>query len=164
MAEWSLDLSKYAEKQKVEIKEVRKAFAFALFSSIVKNTPVGHPDFDESSGRARANWNISVGHEDTSVTESTQQKVTSASQIRDPNGDESIYISNNLPYINKLEYGGYPDPPDKGSRTRKGIDPARYEVFSQGGFSKKAPNGMVGVTVANSANIFDAAARTVTKG
>lgn len=145
MAEWSLDLSKYAEKQKVEIKEVRRAFAFALYSSIVEKTPV-------DTGRARGNWNISVGSPDESTSNSTGTKFSSPKSLPEPNGDESIFITNNLPYITKLEYGGYPDPPKKdGGKT-------------SGGFSKQAPNGMVGVTLANSANIFDAAARTVTKG
>jgi hypothetical protein len=145
MAEWSLDLSKYAEKQKVEIKEVRRAFAFALYSSIVEKTPV-------DTGRARGNWNISVGSPDESTSNSTGAKFSSPKSLPEPNGDESIFITNNLPYITKLEYGGYPDPPKKdGGKTA-------------GGFSKQAPNGMVGVTLANSANIFDAAARTVTKG
>lgn len=145
MAEWSLDLSKYAEKQKVEIKEVRRAFAFALYSSIVEKTPV-------DTGRARGNWNISVGSPDESTSNSTGTKFSSPKSLPEPNGDESIFITNNLPYITKLEYGGYPDPPKKdGGKTA-------------GGFSKQAPNGMVGVTLANSANIFDAAARTVTKG
>ena len=145
MAEWSLDLSKYAEKQKVEIKEVRRAFAFALYSSIVEKTPV-------DTGRARGNWNISVGSPDESTSNSTGPKFSSPKSLPEPNGDESIFITNNLPYITKLEYGGYPDPPKKdGGKT-------------SGGFSKQAPNGMVGVTLANGANIFDAAARTVTKG
>lgn len=145
MSDWSIDLSEYAEKKKVEIKKVRKAFAFALYSSIVKKTPV-------ATGRARGNWNISVGSPDESISASTVPKFSSVESVPEPNGDESIFITNNLPYITKLEYGGYPDPPKKdGGKTA-------------GGFSKQAPNGMVGVTVANSANIFDAAARTVTKG
>lgn len=145
MAQWSLDLTEYAKKKNVEIKEVRKAYAFALYSSIVKKTPV-------DTGRARGNWNVSVGSPDTSTTETTQQKYNSQESIPTPNGDESIFISNNLDYIEKLEYGGYPNPPKGGSGK------------TVNGFSKQAPNGMVGVTLANNENIFNAAVRSVRGG
>ena len=72
MSDWSIDLSEYAEKKNVEIKEVRKAFVFALYSSVVKKTPVHR----QHGGRARANWNISVGSPDSSVTDSTRVSVT----------------------------------------------------------------------------------------
>ena len=144
MAQWSLDLTEYAKKKQVEIKEVRKAYAFALYSSIVKKTPV-------DTGRARGNWNISVGHDDTTVKETTSPQYKSTGQISEPNGDESIFISNNLPYITTLEYGGFPNPPKKdGGKTVNG-------------YSKQAPEGMVGVTLANNENIFNAAVRSVKK-
>lgn len=144
MAEWSLDLTEYAKKKNVEIKKVRKAYAFALYSSIVKKTPV-------DTGRARGNWNISVGKEDTSVDDPSSYPKSSGkyknkssppparlkhkdpSSFPDPKEDESIFISNNLPYITSLEYGS----------------------------SKQAPAGMVGVTLANNENIFNAAVRSV---
>ena len=160
MAKWSLDLTKYAKKQKVAIQEVRKAYAFALYSSIVKNTPSGNPDFDQSSGRAKANWNVSVGSPDYSTTEKTMPP-EQLKKVPDVKGDESIFISNSLPYITTLEYGGYPKSPKKGSRTRPGIKPARYEIMSQNGYSKKAPEGMVGKTLANNENIFNAAVRKI---
>ena len=144
MAGWSLDISKYAEKKGVEIKEVRKSYAYALYSSIVRKTPV-------DTGRARANWNISVGSPDESTTEETRRSPKSKDSMPDPQGDEPIYICNNLSYITKLEYGGYPNQPEKdGGKT-------------VGGFSKQAPNGMVGVTLANNENIFNAACKAMRK-
>ena len=122
-----MDLNKYAKKKKVEIKKVRKNYAFALYSSIVKKTPV-------DTGRARGNWNITVGHDDTLPKENTVPQFKSVEEVPKVEGDETIYISNNLPYITKLEYGGYPNPPKKGSG--KTIN----------GYSKQAPEGMVGVT------------------
>lgn len=71
------------------------------------------------------------------------------SSLPDPKGDESIFICNNLDYIEKLEYGGFPNPPKKdGGKTING-------------YSKQAPAGMVGVTLANNEAIFDAAVRSV---
>ena len=144
MAHWTMDLNNFCEKNKVAIKEVRKNYAFALYSSIVKKTPV-------DTGRARANWNVSVGSPDLSTTEDTRKTPKLKDKMPDPNGDESIFISNNLPYITKLEYGGYPNPPKKGSGK------------TVNGYSKQAPEGMVGVTLANNEAIFNAALRSVKK-
>ena len=126
----------------VAIHEVRKNYTFALYSSIVKKTPV-------DTGRARANWNVSAGSPDLSTSEETRESPKSISTIPDPQGDESMFISNNLPYITKLEYGGYPNPPKGGNG--KTVD----------GYSKQAPEGMVGVTLANNENIFNAAVRSI---
>lgn len=147
MAEWTMDLTEYAKKKQVEIKEVRKSYAFALYSSIVKKTPV-------DTGRARGNWNVSVGSPDESVDDpaaytssyskkknenskakrpAARLKYKDTSSIPEPDGDESIFIANNLPYITSLEYGS----------------------------SKQAPNGMVGVTLANNDYIFNAAVQAV---
>lgn len=150
MASWSVPLDKYADKQKAKIKKVRRAYAFALYSSIVKKTP-------EDTGRARGNWNISIGSEDSSTSDRKTPKYKSREQMPDSNGDESIFISNNLPYIGTLEHGGYPNPPKKGTWNKK---TKSYEIRSANGYSKKAPNGMVGVTLANNEAIFRAAVRS----
>lgn len=152
MGSWSLDLNKYADKCKKNLNDVKKEVAFSLYSSIVKKTPV-------DTGRARGNWHISVGQESfetfgTETKVSDKQKVkgkkgnsegakvvsTSAlivggkEQIEN-SGDKPIFIQNNLPYIVALEYG----------------------------HSKQAPNGMVGVTVANMKKYVDNAIAGVTK-
>ena len=145
MAQWTMDLNKYCEKKKTEFKEVRKSYAFALYSSIVKKTPV-------DTGRARGNWNITVGHDDTTASTRTKPQFKSVDEVPKVEGDETIYISNNLPYITKLEYGGYPNPP-KGGKGK-----------TINGYSKQAPEGMVGVTLANNKNIFDSAVRAVKGG
>ena len=163
MAQWSMDLSKYVKDKEVEIENVRKSYAFALYSSIVKKTPVGNPDFDEDSGRARANWQVTVGSPASGEVEGRQKTPKGRDSMPTPKGDESIFITNNVPYITTLEYGGYPKNPKKGSRTRKGIKPARYEIMSQNGYSKQAPEGMVGVTLANNEAIFNSAVRSVKK-
>lgn len=145
MAKWTMDLNKYCKDKEVEFKKVRKSYAFALYSSIVKKTPV-------DTGRARGNWNISVGHDVTTESTDTKPQYKNVDDVPEVKGDESIFISNNLPYITKLEYGGYPNPPKGGKG--KTVD----------GYSKQAPEGMVGVTLANNKNIFDSAVRAVKGG
>lgn len=142
MAKWTMDLNKYCKDKEVELKDVRKTYAFALYSSIVKKTPV-------DTGRARGNWNISVGHDVTTESTDTKPQYKNVDDVPEVKGDESIFISNNLPYITKLEYGGYPNPP-KGGKGK-----------TINGYSKQAPEGMVGVTLANNKNIFDSAVRAV---
>jgi hypothetical protein len=45
------------------------------------------------------------------------------------------YLTNNLPYIQQLEYGGYPDPVKRGSWIKRSrhSGPAHYEILSEGG-------------------------------
>lgn len=146
MAEWSLDIEKWCGTQKEKVVEVKNRFAFNLYSSIVKKTPV-------DTGRARGNWNPSVGSPDLTVDENaTQPKVKDVSAFPQSKGDEPIYISNDLPYIRKLEFGEYPNPPKKdGGKTVNG-------------YSRQAPQGMVGITVANAGAYLRKALNDVNNG
>lgn len=74
------------------------------------------------TGRARGNWHITVGKESFEVLErkGLSHFEEETSKING-SGDKPIYIQNNLPYIKALEYG----------------------------HSKQAPNGMVGLAMAN---------------
>lgn len=54
-----------------------------------------------------------------------------------------IYIQNNSPYAGVIEFGGYPNPPKKGSWNKKA---KRYEIKSSGGYSMQAPKGVYTVT------------------
>lgn len=93
----------------------------SAYTSIVEKTPV-------DTGRARGNWNISIGADDTEVKENqTTPQYQNEKDFPKVKGDESIFISNNLPYIKKLEFGS----------------------------SKQAPQGMVGVTMAGIKNKID---------
>lgn len=134
MAKWDLDFSKYAKEAGDKINDARKTFAFMLYGSIVRKTPV-------DTGRARGNWQISVGSSASGILERTDKSKGSDSafgkseqaKLNGAKGDEDIYISNNLPYIEKLEYG----------------------------YSKQAPQGMIGVTVANAGAYFEKAVANV---
>lgn len=141
-------MSKLVEKQKTKISNARRSVAFALYSSIVQKTPV-------DTGRARGNWNVSVNDIDHSTTDNTTPKYNTKSGLPLPKDDEPIYISNSLPYITTLEYGGYPSPVKKGSY-KKGKG---WSVKSVNGYSKQAPNGMVGLAMLEFKNIVDKAVR-----
>lgn len=138
--EWSLNIRDLARRYEMKVNDVQKQLVFNIYSEVCRRTPV-------DSGRARGNWNISINELDDSVDENaTSQKFTSIQQIPEPKRGDTIYIYNNLPYITKLEYGGYSEKPE----TEKTVK----------GFSKQAPHGMVGVTLANISRHFEEALRS----
>jgi len=54
-------------------------------------------------------------------------------------GQKSMYLFNNSPYVNVVEYGGYPKLVKRGTYLKKS---KRYEIRSSKGFSKQSPHGM----------------------
>lgn len=108
------------------------------WSNIIIGTPV-----DE--GRARGAWQI-----DTSPTKKVGKKdkrkgsdfVTKEVPVK--LFGTKLFLFNNLPYINVLEFGEYPNPPKKGTFNKK---KGKFEIRSKGGFSKLAPKGMVRINL-----------------
>ena len=101
-----------------------------LDARIVQRTPV-------DTGRAQNNWNIAVDNPDASTTEETeknQQTVINKAKSKVDNlkAGKKVYITNNLPYIERLEDGYSKD---------------------------QAPNGMVAVTLAEYPAIIVKAAK-----
>lgn len=127
MSTFTLDISKFVDKaSKTVDAEVRK-ICLDLLTGIVLKTPV-------DTGRARANWFTSIGSPSGNVTASTDPSGSSAissglSAISKATGNV-LWITNNLPYIYRLEFGTYNDGPK-----------------TVGGFSRQAPAGMVRVTI-----------------
>lgn len=124
-------MKEYSKKCKENIDDTKKRVAFALYSSIVEKTPV-------DTGRARGNWHITVGGQSYEVFDneaktdsSVNTMITNGLSQISGSGDKSIFIQNNVEYIVPLEYGK----------------------------SKQAPNGMVGITVANMQRYIDEAIR-----
>lgn len=92
-----------AYKKKVEgtLTETMRTVALDAFAGIGLATPV-------KSGRARANWNIAVNTVDRSTTQdTTQPDYIGEAQAATENLkiSDTINISNNLPYIRRLNNG-----------------------------------------------------------
>ena len=111
---FSVDLSKAIEKAKGRTEIVVKKIALELFSNIIYKSPV-------LTGRFLANWNCSIGSPDLSTSQAIDpsgsgaiSKATSTVVSYTLNG-QSVFLTNNLPYADRLENG----------------------------WSKQAPNGMV---------------------
>ena len=131
------NVKKAIAKNKREANDAVKGVYFSGLELIVKGTPT-----DE--GRARNNWFLSVGTP-FSLSGRADDKAGSGSYSSIetmPNYilNKKIYFSNNLPYIEKLEYGGFPTPVKKGSYIKK---TKSYQKLSSGGFSLQAPDGWV---------------------
>jgi hypothetical protein len=141
----SNDVARVKRKLQKRADQMCRGLALEAGKRIVERTPV-------DTGRARGNWNFSIGTVDGSTTEHTDKTgTTTISKIRSGTkaakfGD-TMYIVNGLPYIHKLEHGGYGPGPK-----------------TVGGFSTQAPAGMVRVVAAELQPIADEIARKVRGG
>jgi len=111
---FSVDLEQFAKETGLELELVVRKLSLEAYNSVTLKTPV-------DTGRARGNWNIGVGNADLSTTDQTNAQRPSLAK---GDGEKVIYITNNLPYIERLEDG----------------------------WSKQTPRGMVGVTMIELSN------------
>ena len=97
------DLSRFAKKFDADIKTVVRKISFEAFKRIILRTPV-------DIGRARANWGIAAGRPVTMLIDAGDKSgaatlTTTAEGVQVWDCEGSIFMTNNLPYIGKLEYG-----------------------------------------------------------
>lgn len=85
-------------KFKIDSSILLRKIALDLYAEIIRRTPV-------DTGRARANWNLSINHPDITTTASTgiPSSVNISPSLLKNLPD--IYISNGLPYVRELEFG-----------------------------------------------------------
>lgn len=100
---FTLDLSRFCKKADVEVHTVIRKIAFEAFKRVVLRTPV-------DTGRARANWGVTIGRMSQFTTEGTDKgggKTLQAAMegVNAWSTDGSIFLTNNLPYISALEFG-----------------------------------------------------------
>ena len=101
MSNFTLDMSRFANKSIGEIEQVVRKTAIDLTTSIIKSTPV-------DTGRARANWFVSFEDAIDNTTEDTNSAKAlsnATNTLLKGKIGKYIYIQNNLDYIVKLEYG-----------------------------------------------------------
>jgi hypothetical protein len=124
---FSDDLKRFSKKTGLTLDEVAVTVCSELTKSVIINTPV-------DTGSARANWQASLNRH-ISTTTSSKDKTGASSiskgiSIAKGAAGSIFYLTNNLPYIRKLEFGGY----NAGSKV-------------VGGFSAQAPQGMVRISM-----------------
>lgn len=108
---------------------IAKGITEALVDSVVPHTPV-------KSGKARDNWNVNIGTPDLEVRPAGQPQNHSAAYDR-ITGQQEIFITNNVPYIRKLENGSSKQAPagmaraaevDARNALQKILDQAEKEI------------------------------------
>lgn len=145
---FTVDLSReLRDASEGEAKKLMVQITVFVLTQVILRTPV-------DTGYARGNWQLTIGTpavgtlytpvdppdtiEETALTR--DQDVIS----RIP-GFGVVYITNNAPYIDVLEFGRFV-PPDPGPSSDPRPDRSG-SVLVQGGFSTQAPHGIVGVTM-----------------
>jgi hypothetical protein len=170
MAQWTIPPEKMAEVPKELISAVRRVYTFEIFNKVVGQTPV-------DTGAARQNWLVTTNEEtyefDPSKLKGQDVLEKGRKVIDQAEGDDTIFIQNNAPYI--LEYGGYGKGKGQGKSLKGKPSPlkgkTREEISAKvkhskskitaDGFSLQAPQGMVGLTMAEADRIFDEAVKAV---
>ena len=128
----------------------KRAFKYAakeVADRLVENTPRFFRELD-TSGRTKANWNITFyGNVGSQYNENiadfdgdeTKSRLKSEIEAFKMNKDTVITFYNATPWINKLEYGGYPVPSNGSTNPVTGA----HEIRTTAGFSNQAPLGIV---------------------
>lgn len=146
---FSLDIAKFVKKANGNADKVIRKVIIDIGTGVIMMTPVGNPDLWKSKppsgyvgGMARANWQYSTGlsgnFTNVDAVDPTGAKTVSSltmGALLSSTGNIH-WISNGLPYIERLENGAW---------------------------SKQAPAGMVKVTLARFNGIVSTAASTVNK-
>ena len=122
MGNFSLDLQAFAKQAGEHVELVIKKTALDVFSSLVQKSPV-------DTGRFRGNWQVGIGSINNNVNSSADvlkqhsppnaENINKAQAALSKYTNQIIYISNSLPYAQRLEDG----------------------------YSKQAPVGMVRLTL-----------------
>lgn len=141
MGSFSLDMTRIIAKTEAQLDQVGRKVALTGYRRIILRTPV-------RTGRARGNWLCAVGAPveatpDLAAVNDTDRSgrstvATMQGEVEgwSPRTGRSIFLSNNLPYIGRLEHGS----------------------------STQAPNGMVAITLAELGGIAEDAAAEAQTG
>lgn len=122
------ELNIWGRKALEKVNRQKREIILRLFRSVIMDTPV-------EEGTLRANWRTSDSNPITEPVSSNEWQKAIEDMTRVVNGADlnntEMFLTNNLPYGPVVEYGLYPNPPKS------------EEGKTIGGFSKKAPAGMV---------------------
>ena len=110
------DLRKWAKKTEQGLDHVIKTALVELSTEIIKRTPVGDPTFWKTrppvgyiGGAARGNWFASIGqpvmtYQKSNIDKTGQETVAAATREALKAPGKVYYLTNNLPYIRRIEY------------------------------------------------------------
>jgi len=111
---FSDDIKKFSEKTGTTLDQVIIDYVVGVSQKVIERTPVGNPSLWQSNappgyvgGTARANWIPSIGTPDQTEVNSTDENrgSTQVLAIQSQIPGNIYYLTNNVPYIERLEYG-----------------------------------------------------------
>jgi len=109
----------WAKKTGEDLEKITRGFCINLSTSVIIKTPVGNPELWSSpaphgytGGRARNNWFPSLNNISNKTTERKAKTGQAAvNRVKDRTSGlkagDTFYLTNNLPYIRRLEYEGW---------------------------------------------------------
>lgn len=115
---WESDWKKIEKKIDRTLDQGIRATLFEVSTAIIKDTPA-------DTGRARGNWQASIGRGATGEVSVVDRRSGEAKAIADVDQTVRVavgdlyYLTNNLPYIERLEYGWSKQAP--GGMVRKNL-------------------------------------------
>jgi hypothetical protein len=165
------------------VERTHRNCAFSIYSRTLNRTPAHIID----GGRLRQGWQITVGvvpsGEPAGSSTPAAQLNAAKAVMRSSPAYSTIFITNNVPYGTAVEYGQYPKvvklgtylPKKRRAALAGRIGGARIKKrdadgqpshvqFSEGGFSRKAPDGMVRVAFEEVAAIVETLAKQAAAG
>ena len=133
MTRFEVELEAAIRRTGLKAETLTRKIALELFKRVILKTPV-------DTGMARGNWQTSTASPLSSSiirADRAGQTVVAdmTAKVAAWNTKQAVFLSNSLPYIRKLEYGGFP------------ISPKRGKGKTFAGFSRQAPAGMVRISV-----------------
>lgn len=159
MSTFALQMKKFENLTEKKAEAIFKGVCFELSSKIIVTVPT-----DE--GRAKGSFFPeinSISKEVNAETDTDKSGAKSKAKVKAVTNRLKIgnyfSLTSNLDYIIPLEYGLYPNPPKRGSPIKGTKNPVKYEILTTGGFSKKAPAGMIAISVRDFKNIVDITAK-----
>lgn len=127
-----IDVRQFGERTLREVELIYRKTFLEIGKRVVEKTPV-------DKGYARGGWQTTTGSpasinvERTGAEPALRELQGVVAQLKVSN---RVFLTNLVPYIRVLEFGGFPLNPEGGAGK------------TVGGYSTQAPNGMVGVTIA----------------
>ncbi|MFD2235945.1 HK97 gp10 family phage protein [Aureimonas populi] len=134
MAGFADQIAAWSEKTREKLETAVRKIALDAFTEVILMSPV-------DTGRFRGNWQVAIGNIPTGTVEIDDKTGTATigkvqAETLKLQAGQTIFLVNNLPYAQALEYG----------------------------HSQQAPGGMVRLTAQRFTPIVDAVARELNKG
>lgn len=110
------DLNRAVSRLQEQSEEAVRGTLFQLFSNVIRRTPVGNPSIWKSGprrgyigGTLRNSWYCTIGSPSSArvrgPNSAGQDSIQSLSALTSMDFGETVYLTNNAPYAQRVEFG-----------------------------------------------------------